>query len=54
MKKAMSWIIPIAVGLALAIIIRMFWLVPVGVSGASMEPNLKKWSTDCSRQNVAN
>ncbi|KRK98642.1 signal peptidase I [Secundilactobacillus odoratitofui DSM 19909 = JCM 15043] len=41
MKKAMSWIIPIAVGLALAIIIRMFWLVPVGVSGASMEPNLK-------------
>lgn len=40
MKKALSWLIPIAVGLALAFGIRALWLVPVTVSGASMEPNL--------------
>ncbi|GAX06111.1 signal peptidase I [Secundilactobacillus pentosiphilus] len=41
MKKALSWIIPVAIGLLLALGIRFFWLVPVNVSGASMEPNLK-------------
>nr|WP_155431515.1 signal peptidase I [Secundilactobacillus folii] len=41
MKKALSWLIPIAVGLLLAIGIRVFWLVPVSVDGASMEPNLQ-------------
>lgn len=41
MKKALSWIAPIIVGLLLAAGIRFLWLVPVNVSGASMEPNLK-------------
>lgn len=41
MKKALSWLIPVAIGLLLAFGIRFFWLVPVNVSGASMEPNLK-------------
>ncbi|MFC6253181.1 signal peptidase I [Secundilactobacillus hailunensis] len=41
MKKTLSWLIPIAIGLLLALGIRFFWLVPVNVDGASMEPNLK-------------
>ncbi|MCH5461637.1 signal peptidase I [Secundilactobacillus sp. HBUAS58055] len=41
MKKTLSWIAPVIVGLLLAAGIRFLWLVPVNVSGASMEPNLK-------------
>ena len=41
MKKTLSWLIPVAIGLLLAVGIRFLWLVPVNVSGASMEPNLK-------------
>lgn len=41
MKKTLSWLIPVAVGLLLALGIRFLWLVPINVSGASMEPNLK-------------
>ncbi|NLR17932.1 signal peptidase I [Lactobacillus sp. LC28-10] len=41
LKKTLSWIAPVIVGLLLAAGIRFLWLVPVNVSGASMEPNLK-------------
>lgn len=35
-----SWILPILIGLALALIIRQFWFTIVRVDGTSMEPNL--------------
>lgn len=41
MKKTLQFLIPIAIGLLLAIGIRVFWLVPVSVDGTSMAPNLK-------------
>ncbi|MDR2660997.1 MAG: signal peptidase I [Lactobacillaceae bacterium] len=39
-KNIIEWIIPIAIGLTVAIIIRLFLVVPVTVSGDSMFPNL--------------
>ena len=41
MKKALSWLIPIAVGIALAFLIKQFVFVVVRVDGPSMEPNLQ-------------
>ena len=35
-----SWVLPILIGLALALIIRQFWFTIVRVDGTSMEPNL--------------
>ncbi|WP_219323975.1 S26 family signal peptidase, partial [Oenococcus oeni] len=40
-KSIFSWIIPIAVGLLLALLIQAFLLVPVTVNGDSMLNNLK-------------
>lgn len=37
----MSWVIPIAIGLLLAFLIRQFWFTMVKVDGTSMQPNLQ-------------
>lgn len=39
-KEVMSWIIPIFIGLALALVIKQFVFTRVKVDGPSMEPNL--------------
>ncbi|WP_057756488.1 signal peptidase I [Weissella kandleri] len=39
-KKVMSWLLPILVGLAIALLIRQFWFTLMRVDGTSMEPNL--------------
>lgn len=41
MRKYLSWLLPILIGFAIAVVIRVVWLVPVSVNGASMEPNLE-------------
>lgn len=40
-KTIMSWVIPIAIGLLLAFLIRQFWFTMVKVDGTSMQPNLQ-------------
>lgn len=40
-KSIMSWVLPIAVGLILALLIRQFWFTMVKVDGTSMQPNLQ-------------
>ena len=40
-KSILSWVIPIAIGLLLAVLIRQFWFTLVQVDGSSMFPNLK-------------
>lgn len=40
-KNIMSWVVPIAIGLAIALIIKTFWFTMVKVDGASMYPNLQ-------------
>lgn len=37
----MSWVIPIIVGLGIALLIRQFWFTMVRVDGTSMQPNLQ-------------
>lgn len=37
----MSWVLPIAIGLLLALLIRQFWFTMVKVDGTSMQPNLQ-------------
>ncbi|MDT6979358.1 signal peptidase I [Levilactobacillus zymae] len=39
-KEVMSWIIPILIGLAIALVIKQFVFTRVKVDGPSMEPNL--------------
>ncbi|MFC6202728.1 signal peptidase I [Lactiplantibacillus nangangensis] len=41
LKGIFSWVIPIVVGLALALLIRQFWFTMVKVQGTSMQPNLQ-------------
>ena len=40
-KSIMSWVLPIAIGLLLALLIRQFWFTMVKVDGTSMQPNLE-------------
>ena len=40
-KSILSWVIPIAIGLILALLIRQFWFTMVRVDGSSMQPNLQ-------------
>lgn len=40
-KIILSWVIPIIVGLTLALLIRQFWFTMVKVDGTSMQPNLQ-------------
>ncbi|RRK11342.1 signal peptidase I [Lactiplantibacillus garii] len=40
-KNIMSWVLPIAIGLILALLIRQFWFTMVKVDGTSMQPNLQ-------------
>ncbi|CAJ1229507.1 signal peptidase I [Lactiplantibacillus xiangfangensis] len=40
-KTIMSWVVPIAIGLLLAFLIRQFWFTMVKVDGTSMQPNLQ-------------
>jgi signal peptidase I len=39
-REILSWVIPIAVGLLVALAIKQFWFTMVRVDGTSMEPNL--------------
>ncbi|MFU1800167.1 signal peptidase I [Lactiplantibacillus pentosus] len=40
-KNIMSWVVPIAIGLIIALLIRQFWFTMVKVDGTSMQPNLQ-------------
>ena len=40
-KSIMSWVVPIAIGLIIALLIRQFWFTMVKVDGTSMQPNLQ-------------
>ena len=40
MKQIMSWVVPIVIGLLIAVLIRTFIMQPVRVDGPSMLPNL--------------
>jgi len=40
-KNIMSWILPIIIGLGLAMLIKQFWFTMVRVDGTSMQPNLE-------------
>jgi len=40
LRSILSWVIPIAVGLIVALTVKAYWFQPVQVSGRSMEPNL--------------
>ncbi|MFC6202838.1 signal peptidase I [Lactiplantibacillus nangangensis] len=40
-KNIMSWVLPILIGLGLALLIRQFWFTMVRVDGTSMQPNLQ-------------
>ena len=40
-KELMSWIVPIAIGLLLALLIKQFAFQFVRVDGPSMQPNLQ-------------
>ena len=39
-REIMSWIVPIAIGLVIALLIKSYWFTLVRVDGTSMEPNL--------------
>ncbi|MDR3189949.1 MAG: signal peptidase I [Lactobacillaceae bacterium] len=39
-KEIMSWVIPILVGLLIALLIKSYWFTLVKVDGTSMQPNL--------------
>ena len=39
-REIMSWVIPIAIGLIIALLIKSYWFTLVRVDGTSMEPNL--------------
>ncbi|PWG00203.1 signal peptidase I [Levilactobacillus bambusae] len=41
LKSILSWVIPIVVGILLALAIKTFWVTPVNVDGTSMQPNLQ-------------
>ncbi len=40
LRQIMSWIVPIVIGLVLALVIKQFVFQPVRVDGPSMQPNL--------------
>ncbi|WP_048000467.1 signal peptidase I [Lactiplantibacillus herbarum] len=40
-KSIMSWVLPILIGLGIALLIRQFWFTMVKVDGTSMQPNLQ-------------
>jgi len=40
-KSIMSWVLPIIIGLGIALLIRQFWFTMVKVDGTSMQPNLE-------------
>ena len=40
-REAMSWIIPILIGLIIALVIKQFFFQIVRVDGPSMQPNLQ-------------
>ena len=40
-KSIMSWVIPVVIGLGLALLIKQFWFTMVRVDGTSMQPNLQ-------------
>ncbi|BDZ31782.1 signal peptidase I [Lactiplantibacillus sp. WILCCON 0030] len=40
-KNIMSWVLPIVIGLGLALLIKQFWFTMVRVDGTSMQPNLQ-------------
>ncbi|AVK63679.1 signal peptidase I [Lactobacillus sp. CBA3606] len=40
-KNIMSWVLPVLIGLGLALLIRQFWFTMVRVDGSSMQPNLQ-------------
>ena len=40
-KTILSWLVPIIIGLIIALIIRQFWFTMVKVDGDSMQPNLQ-------------
>lgn len=40
LRTILSWVLPIVVGIAIALMIKTFWFQPVQVDGISMEPNL--------------
>lgn len=40
-KEILSWVIPILVGFAIAMVIKTFWITTVRVDGSSMYPNLQ-------------
>lgn len=40
-KTIMSWVLPVVIGLGLALLIRQFWFTMVRVDGTSMQPNLQ-------------
>ncbi len=41
LKSVLSWVLPIVIGLLIALLIRQFWFTMVKVDGDSMLPNLK-------------
>ena len=40
LKEVLSWIVPIVIGLAIALALKQFVFTRVRVDGPSMEPNL--------------
>lgn len=40
-KVVLSWLLPIIIGLIIALLIRQFWFTVVKVDGDSMQPNLQ-------------
>lgn len=40
-REVLSWVIPIAIGLAIALLVRTYWFTLVRVDGTSMQPNLQ-------------
>lgn len=40
-KSIMSWVLPVVIGLGLALLIKQFWFTMVRVDGTSMQPNLQ-------------
>jgi len=40
-KRSLSWILPIVIGLGLGMLVRQFWFTMVRVDGRSMQPNLQ-------------
>ena len=44
-KVVLSWLLPIIIGLIIALLIRQFWFTVVKVDGNSMQPNLQYHQT---------